>query len=99
MGYIFFVGLFHSLSQPGFIPAHPGSFFVLKGAMYGLAATPARFQERWLRPQTSIRNLYLTGTDICTPGVAGALVGSWLTASAIMGRNIGGIVAKGAELW
>ncbi len=68
-----------------------------KGAMYGLAATPARFQERWLRPQTSIRNLYLTGTDICTPGVAGALVGSWLTASAIMGRNIGGIVAKGAE--
>ena len=65
--------------------------------MYGLAATPARFQERWLRPQTSIRNLYLTGTDICTLGVAGALVGSWLTASAIMGRNIGGIVAKGAE--
>ncbi len=68
-----------------------------RGAIYGLAATPARFQERWLRPQTAIRNLYLTGTDICTLGVAGALSGGMLTAAAIMGRNVLGLVTKGAE--
>jgi hypothetical protein len=43
---------------------------------------------------SSIRNLYLTGTDICTPGVAGALVGSRLTASAIMGRILAASLRK-----
>ncbi len=68
-----------------------------QGAIYGLAATPARFLERRLRPQTSICNLYLTGADACTPGVAGALMGGLLTASAILGRNLSPLVARGAE--
>ncbi|WP_419193446.1 phytoene desaturase family protein [Kolteria novifilia] len=68
-----------------------------KGAIYGLAATPARFLEKRLRPRTAIKGLYLTGTDICTLGVAGALSGGFLTASAIAGRDLRGAVAKGAE--
>ncbi|MCC9606281.1 NAD(P)/FAD-dependent oxidoreductase [Blastopirellula sp. JC732] len=67
------------------------------GMIYGLAATPARFAERWLRPQTPLRNLYLTGTDICTLGIAGALFGGFLTASAILGKNLMPAVAKGAK--
>lgn len=59
-----------------------------RGMIYGLAPTPARFQERWLRPQTSLPNLFLTGADICTMGVAGALYGGLLTASVIAGRNL-----------
>lgn len=65
------------------------------GMIYGLAPTPARFQERWLRPQTSLPNLYLTGADICTMGVAGALFGGLLTASAIAGRNLSPSATKG----
>lgn len=68
-----------------------------QGAIYGLAATPDRFLERRLRPQTAIRNLYLTGADACAPGVAGALMGGLLTASAILGRNLSPLVAQGAE--
>ncbi|MEZ6090204.1 MAG: NAD(P)/FAD-dependent oxidoreductase [Pirellulaceae bacterium] len=67
-----------------------------RGMIYGLAATPARFEKRWLRPQTPLRNLFLTGSDICSPGVAGALFGGLLTASAITGRNLEPVVAKGA---
>lgn len=68
-----------------------------QGMIYGLASTPARFQQRWLRPQTPLRNLFLTGTDVCSPGIAGALFGGFLTASAMMGRNLGPAVAKGAK--
>ncbi len=59
-----------------------------RGELYGLAHTPARFQERSLRPRTPVRNLYLTGQDIASAGVGGALFGGVLTASAILKRNM-----------
>ena len=43
-----------------------------RGEAYGVSATPARFGLRCLTPHTSVRNLYLTGQDVCTLGVAGA---------------------------
>src|SRR5512135_561583 len=59
------------------------------GEIYGLAPTPARFRlRRLLRPQTSVRNLYLTGQDIVTSGILGAMMGGFLCASAILGGNL-----------
>lgn len=69
-----------------------------RGEAYGLAATPERFRLRSLTPHTSIRNLYLTGQDVTSLGVAGALFGGVVTASAVLGRNLMSIVTKPAKL-
>jgi all-trans-retinol 13,14-reductase len=57
------------------------------GAIYGIEPTPARFSNRWLRPQTPIKNLYLSGGDMATVGVMGAFVGGVLAASAAEPRK------------
>lgn len=58
------------------------------GEIYGLAHTPERFAARHLRPHTPISGLFLTGADICTAGVGGALMGGVLTAAAITRKNL-----------
>ena len=65
-----------------------------QGEAYGLAATPERFRLRSLTPHTSVRNLYLTGQDVASLGVAGALFGGVITASAILGRNLMSLFTK-----
>jgi all-trans-retinol 13,14-reductase len=67
------------------------------GEIYGLSATPARFQARELQPRTPVRNLFLTGSDAASFGVTGALMGGVLSASAILGRNLMSLAAKPAE--
>ena len=69
--------------------AHP------RGEIYGLAHTPARFRSGILRPQTPVRGLYLTGADVATAGVGGALLGGALTVSAILRRNVIETVLRG----
>lgn len=64
------------------------------GEIYGLAHTPARFADPLLRPRTPIPGLFLTGQDVTSCGVAGALMGGVLCASAVMGRNLAGAIAK-----
>jgi all-trans-retinol 13,14-reductase len=59
-----------------------------RGELYGIDHTPSRFQQRFLRPKTRIPGLYLTGQDISSCGVAGALMGGVLSASAILGCNL-----------
>ncbi|MFQ5350269.1 MAG: hypothetical protein ACE5EG_07500 [Thermoanaerobaculia bacterium] len=59
-----------------------------RGEIYGLAHTPERFEARWLRPRTPLRGLWLTGQDVATCGIAGAMAGGYLTASAMLGRNL-----------
>jgi phytoene dehydrogenase-like protein len=59
-----------------------------EGEIYGLNSTPERFKLRCLTPRTPIRNLYLTGQDICSLGVTGAMFGGVLAASAILKRNL-----------
>jgi all-trans-retinol 13,14-reductase len=59
-----------------------------KGEIYGIEHSPQRFLERSLRPRTPIRGLFLTGQDVASCGIAGALVGGFLTASAVLGRNL-----------
>ena len=65
-----------------------------RGEMYGLSSTPERFRLRCLTPKTPIRQLYLTGQDVSCLGVTGALFGGFLTASAILGRNVIGELGK-----
>lgn len=52
------------------------------GSIYGLATEPDRFADETLLPATSISGLYLSGADVSTPGVAGALMGGVLAAVA-----------------
>jgi all-trans-retinol 13,14-reductase len=66
------------------------------GETYGLSATPERFRLRCLTPRTPIRNLFLTGQDVVTLGVAGALIGGVVTASAVLHRNLISTLAKSA---
>ena len=65
-----------------------------RGEMYGLSSTPERFRLRCLTPKTPIQQLYLTGQDVSCLGVTGALFGGFLTASAILGRNLTGELGK-----
>jgi all-trans-retinol 13,14-reductase len=58
------------------------------GEIYGLAHVPARFGDPLLRPRTAISGLFLTGQDVTSCGVAGALMGGVLCASAILRRDL-----------
>jgi len=59
-----------------------------RGEVYGVAATPERFRSRVLGPRTPIANLYLSGQDVSSLGVTGAMFGGALAASAVLGRNM-----------
>jgi all-trans-retinol 13,14-reductase len=67
------------------------------GEIYGISATPARFSERGLGARTPIRGLYLTGQDVASLGVAGALMGGVISASAALGKNLLAAVSKPAS--
>jgi|JI10StandDraft_1071094.scaffolds.fasta_scaffold00784_5 all-trans-retinol 13,14-reductase len=66
-----------------------------RGEIYGLAHTPERFAARHLRPHTPVRGLFLTGADVCTAGVGGALMGGVLTATALTRRNLITAIMRG----
>lgn len=68
-----------------------------KGEIYGLASTPARFALRGLGARTPIRGLYLTGQDVASLGVVGAMFGGVIAASVALGRNLMAAVAKPAR--
>ena len=54
-----------------------------RGELYGLQHTPARFRQGFLKAATPIPGLYLTGQDIVSCGVAGAMFGGVLTAATL----------------
>ncbi|MEI7893514.1 MAG: hypothetical protein WCI05_10495, partial [Myxococcales bacterium] len=58
-----------------------------EGELYGLAHTPARYGLP-IRAETPISGLYLTGADLVSAGVAGAMMGGVLTATAILGTGV-----------
>jgi all-trans-retinol 13,14-reductase len=49
---------------------------------------------RALGARTPIRNLYLTGQDVTSLGVVGALFGGAVSASAVLGKNLLSKLAK-----
>ena len=59
-----------------------------RGEVYGLEHTPARFKNKHLRPDTHIKGFYLTGQDIVTCGVGGALMAAMLTANVMLKKNM-----------
>ncbi|MFT6942275.1 MAG: all-trans-retinol 13,14-reductase, partial [Nitriliruptoraceae bacterium] len=58
------------------------------GELYGLNHNAQRFAQTWLRPRTPVKGLYLTGQDVFTAGVAAAMFGGALTASAMIGPDL-----------
>jgi all-trans-retinol 13,14-reductase len=76
---------YHELSTP-LSTRHFGAY--VEGEIYGLEHTPERFKTKGLRPKTPVPGLWLTGQDVCTAGIAGALYGGVLCASAILGKNL-----------
>jgi all-trans-retinol 13,14-reductase len=56
-----------------------------RGELYGLDHDPERFRQDWLRPRTRIKGLWLTGQDVMSCGVAGAMMGGMASAAAFAG--------------
>lgn len=59
-----------------------------RGELYGINHDPQRFAQGWLTPRTKIPGLWLTGQDIVSCGVVGAMMGGVVTAQAIGGLKM-----------
>jgi len=57
------------------------------GELYGLDHNPERLKQTWLGPRTRFKGFWLTGQDVLTCGVTGAMMAGMLTASAILGAR------------
>ena len=58
-----------------------------QGAIYGLACVPERFDvdaSPWCQVHTPVKNLYLTGADSTSLGIAGAMMGGVATCAHLM---------------
>jgi all-trans-retinol 13,14-reductase len=54
-----------------------------KGGFYGVETTPRRMLSEALNARTPVPGLFLTGQDVLSPGIAGALWGGMLGAAAV----------------
>ena len=59
-----------------------------KGEIYGIDHTPERFKQNFLEARTPIKNFYLTGQDIVSAGIGGAMFSGVVTASAMQAKNL-----------
>lgn len=65
------------------------------GELYGLDHDPVRLQQTWLGPRTRFNGLWLTGQDVLTCGVTGAMMAGMLTTSAMVGtRKAAGLLKR-----
>jgi all-trans-retinol 13,14-reductase len=58
-----------------------------RGELYGLDHDPQRMQQGWLRPRTRVPGLWLTGQDVMSCGVAGAMMGGLACAATVGGAR------------
>ena len=58
-----------------------------RGELYGLAHTSERMNQDWLRPKTRIPGLWLTGQDVVTCGVTGAMMAGLITTVSMVGTR------------
>jgi len=68
-----------------------------RGEIYGLEHTPKRFMQRWIRVYTPYNNLYLTGQDILTVGVGGALFSGAFAAFGILRLKLLNVIRKAVK--
>lgn len=59
------------------------------GETYGLEPSPHRFEQQWLRAQSPIKGLYLTGQDVLFAGVCGALMSGAITSLCVNPLGVG----------
>lgn len=69
-----------------------------QGEIYGIEHDLNRFSQNWIHPKTKIKNFYLTGSDVVTAGVGGALMGGVMTTMAMQGLK-GGKVMDLIKSW
>lgn len=62
------------------------------GEILGLDHTVQRFEQSWIHPKTKIKNFYLTGSDVVTAGVGGALMGGVMSTAAMLGMKGGSVM-------
>jgi phytoene dehydrogenase-like protein len=55
------------------------------GSVYGIPATPERFRLTYLGVSTPVRHLYLTGADVASLGIMGAMMGGVATTARLLG--------------
>lgn len=75
--------VYHELGTPlatAFFTSHE------KGAFYGIETTPRRMLSDAFNARTPVPGLFLTGQDVMSPGIAGALAGGLFGAAAIEPR-------------
>ena len=70
-----------------------------RGEIYGLDHDPGRFDQAWLHPVSPVKGLYLTGQDVVTAGVGGALMAGFLTTGAMVGLREFGKLNKMLRQW
>lgn len=58
------------------------------GGFMGLESNPHRFRQSWLRSATDVDGLFLSGQDVTTDGVIGALMGGLIASSAVLQRDV-----------
>ena len=58
-----------------------------RGELYGLAHTRQRMAQDWLGPKTNIPGLWLTGQDVLTCGVTGAMMAGLITTMSMVGTR------------
>lgn len=75
---------YYELSTPLSVKHFMGNH---RGELYGLNHNAVRFLNKWLKPRTPIKNLFLAGQDIVTAGVAGGLMSAVLCATVIEFKN------------
>lgn len=70
-----------------------------RGEIYGLDHDAQRFRQAWLHPVTPVKGLYLTGQDVVTAGVGGALMGGVMSTAALLGWRESRRLWKLLEEW
>jgi all-trans-retinol 13,14-reductase len=62
------------------------------GAIYGFESSPRRFLSGTLHARTPVRGLFLTGQDVGSPGITGAMMGGVMAAAAAEPRVLSHLV-------
>lgn len=76
---------YYEISSPLSAKHYAGHPF---GEIYGTSHTPKRFRQRFLKPYTPVKNLFLTGQDAMIASISGGVMGGVLCASAMLKKNV-----------